>query len=451
MEKVNPTIYREYDIRGIADSDFSEGFALLLGRAIGTILSEKKETVIAVGRDCRLTSEKYTKALIKGLLSCGVDVVNLGICPTPLVYFAIFHEDFRNGISVTGSHNPKEFNGFKITIQKKSFFGKDIQNLRTRIEKNIFLEASPKGNISLFNITQVYEKFVTKNITLGRPLKVVVDAGNGTAGPIAPSIFRKLGCSVTELFCDMDGSFPNHFPDPAEINNLKSLINTIKEKEADVGIAFDGDADRIGVVDNSGRILWGDELLILYAKDILQKSPGATIMGEVKCSKTLFSMIQKFGGRPIMWKTGHSLIKSKLVEEKALLAGEMSGHMFFADRYFGFDDAIYAACRLLEIMSHSPISLSQALSFIPKTFSTPEIRLDCSDEKKFEVVQKAKKYFEKHFRVIDIDGVRVEFDNGWALVRASNTQPALVLRFEASSAPQLEKIRNLVETKLKVL
>lgn len=451
MLYVNPTIYREYDIRGLADIDFSIEFATLLGKALGTLLSEKGEKQMAVGRDCRLTSEKYSKALISGLLESGIHVVHLGVCPTPLVYFSMFHEAFENGIVVTGSHNPAAYNGFKICIKRKPFYGKEIQVLKYRIENKKFSSAPSKGNLSYFNIIESYMKFIIENITLRRPLQIIVDAGNGTAGPIAPKLFQKLGCKVSTLFCDMDGLFPNHFPDPTVPENLSSLILAVKKEKADLGIAFDGDADRIGVVDNSGRLLWGDELLIFFSRDILKQNPGAAIIGEVKCSNKLFSTIKKYGGKPIMWKTGHSLIKSKLSEEGALLAGEMSGHMFFADRYYGFDDAIYAGCRLLEMLSRSRDSLETLLSDLPQSFSTPEIRLDCPDEKKTDIVQKAKDHFKKYYPIIDIDGVRIEFDDGWALIRASNTQPVLVLRFEALSKPRLFEIRSLVENKLKEL
>ncbi|HBQ21410.1 MAG: phosphomannomutase [Deltaproteobacteria bacterium GWA2_38_16] len=450
-QTVNPLIFREYDIRGLADCDFSDSFAEDLGKALGTLLHEKNESHMAVGRDCRLTSEKYAKALIRGILSTGTHVIDLGICPTPLMYFSVFDQEFDHGVSITGSHNPAEYNGFKICLNRNSLYGHQIQDLKDRIQKKIFYKSSKKGNISLFNIMDVYAQFILKNFSLKKSLKIVVDAGNGVAGPIAPHLFKKLGCNVTELFCTMDGRFPNHFPDPTVIENLSSLIATVKERGADLGIAFDGDADRIGVVDNEGSILWGDKLLILYARQILKQHPGAPIIGEVKCTHQLFSEIKKNGGRPIMWKTGHSLIKSKIKEEKALLAGEMSGHMFFADRYYGFDDAIYAACRLLEILSNSKESLSHLLGTLPKTFSTPEIRIPCSDEKKFLVVEKAKHYFKSRYDTIDIDGVRVEFSDGWGLIRASNTQPVLVLRFEASSQKRLEAIQKLIETTLQAI
>ena len=451
MSFVKTTIFREYDIRGLSDIEFDTEFVEDLGKAIGTLLHEKGETRIAIGRDCRLTSEKYTKALVQGLRTTGAHVILLGICPTPLVYFSIFHEEFDNGISVTGSHNPAEYNGFKISLQKKSLYGKEIKSLQKRIEEKKFFVSKKEKDISFFNVIDAYSDYIKENISLSKKLRVVIDAGNGTAGPMAPSIFRNLGCEVKELFCDMDGRFPNHFPDPTVPENLSHLIAATKEFHADVGIAFDGDADRIGVVDRKGSILWGDELMILYAREILKSSPGATFIAEVKCSRNLFSDIKKRGGRPIMWKTGHSLIKAKLLEEKALLAGEMSGHMFFADRYYGYDDAIYAACRLLEILSKNQQTLDELLVDLPKTYSTPEIRIDCPDEKKFEVVEKMRGHFLPNYDTITIDGVRIEFPDGWALVRASNTQPVLVLRFEASSQEKLNQIQALVENRLKNL
>lgn len=446
---INPNIYREYDIRGLADIDFSSDFARLLGETIGSLLREQGETTLAVGRDCRLTSEKYTKALIHGVRRCGIHVISLGICPTPLMYFSLFDSGFENGVEVTGSHNPGDYNGFKICIQRKSLHGAQIQDLRKRIENKPPEKRGSFGNVSLFNIINPYIQFIEKQISCHRPLKIVVDAGNGTAGPIAPSIFRKLGCDVVELFCDMDGRFPNHFPDPTVPENLEALAQKVREEKADLGIAFDGDADRLGVVAPNGEILWGDELMILYSREILKHHPGGTIIAEVKCSRRLFSDIEKQGGKPIMWKTGHSLIKAKMRESKALLAGEMSGHLFFADRYYGYDDAIYAACRLIEIVSNShSSSISDLLSDVPKTFATPEIRIDCPDEKKFQIVAKAKEYFRSQLPIIDVDGVRIEFPDGWALIRASNTQPVLVLRFEASSEPRLQEIRAFVEETL---
>ncbi len=449
MTSPNPSIYREYDIRGLADTDFDTAFVQDLGRALGTWLHEKNTSHIVVGRDCRLTSEKYEKHLVRGLISTGTHVIILGICPTPLVYFAIFDQGFENGVSITGSHNPGEYNGFKICIHHASLYGPQIQELRRRVENKTFYKASQSGNISYFNIQKAYEDFMLRHFSPFRSLNIVVDSGNGVAGPIAPRLMRKLGCQVSELFCDMDGHFPNHFPDPTVPENLSHLVQKVRDDHADLGIAFDGDADRIGIVAPDGTIIWGDRLMIVYSREIIKKNPLAPIIGEVKCSSHLFSEIKKAGGLPIMWKTGHSLIKSKIKEEKALFAGEMSGHMFFADRYYGFDDAIYAALRLLEILSNSKQTLSELLSDVPQTFSTPEIRIDCPDEKKFDIVQSVASYFKPRYSTLDIDGVRVEFPDGWGLLRASNTQPVLVLRFEANTEPRLQEIRSLIEGKLK--
>ena len=447
----NPSIFREYDIRGLSDIDFSDSFCTDLGKAIGSLLREKKESLIAVGRDCRLTSEKYSHALVQGLLSTGIDVVLLGVCPTPLMYFSIFEGGFLNGVQITGSHNPSEYNGFKICIRKESLYGKQIQDIRKRIESKNFVKASKRGKLSFFNIIDAYTNYMCSHFKPLAPLKVVVDAGNGVAGNVAPAILRKLGIQVTELYCDLDGTFPNHHPDPTVERNLKDLIRTVKKENADLGIAFDGDADRIGVVDHTGAILWGDKLMILYAKQILEDNPGAAIIGEVKCSRELFEKISALGGRPIMWKTGHSLIKAKIKQEKALLAGEMSGHMFFAYRYIGYDDAIYAALRLLEFLSLKKKSVFDLLADVKPTYATPEIRVDCKDEEKFDLVKKAKNFFQARYDTIDIDGVRIEFPDGWGLIRASNTQPVLVLRFEADTPKRLKEIKRLVESTLQTL
>lgn len=433
----------------MADQDFDALFVESLGQALGTWLIEQNEFHMVVGRDCRVTSEKYAQAFIRGLTRTGIHTIVLGICPTPLVYFAIHDQGFNNGVSITGSHNPAEYNGFKISIKRSSLYGPQIQELKIRIADQKYHVSPSAGNISYFNIQKAYQDFMLRHFSKFSPLKVVIDAGNGVAGPVAPSLLRKLGCQVTELFCDLDGLFPNHFPDPTVLENLDPLRKKVLEERADLGIAFDGDADRIGVIGPDGTPIWGDTLMIIYAREIAKKNPNAPIIGEVKCSSLLFSEIKKAGGRPIIWKTGHSLIKSKIKEENALFAGEMSGHMFFADRYYGFDDAIYAALRLVEILSKSKKTLSQLLSDVPSTFSTPEIRIDCPDEKKFDVVKSVSSYFKSRYSTLDIDGIRIEFSEGWGLVRASNTQPALVLRFEANTLENLQKIRSQIEGKLK--
>ncbi len=346
---------------------------------------------------------------------------------------------------VTGSHNPPDFNGFKISVGKSTIFGEKIQDLRRLIEKG----SSPRGGKSYAGRgDQAYQDYLQKTFALEKKLKVVIDAGNGTGGVVAGPLLKRLGCDVEELYCDVDGRFPNHFPDPTIPANLEDLVERVKKLRADVGIGYDGDADRIGVVDEKGNILWGDQLMILFSREILKEKKGATFVGEVKCSQNLFDDIQRHGGRAIMWKTGHSLIKEKMKEEKACLAAEMSGHIFFADRYFGFDDAIYASCRLLELLSKTDRKLSRLLEDVPRTVFYPEIRVDCPDEIKFNVVEKVKDELKKDHPIIDVDGVRAQFGDGWGLVRASNTQPALVLRFEALTEKRLTEIRRFVEEKV---
>lgn len=443
---MNPGIFREYDIRGIAGKDLKENDALLIGKGVGTFLQQHGRSRLTVGRDCRLTSDLYTKKVIEGLLSTGCDVTDIGVCPTPILYFSITHFDQQGGVMVTASHNPPEYNGFKLCIGTDSIFGKDIQ----KIFKIISNASFSQGNGSLFAADAIapYKSFVEKNISIPRTLKVGLDAGNGTAGVVAVPVIKNLNCQVHDLYCDMDGTFPNHEADPTVASNLSDLIKLVREKSLDVGIAYDGDGDRIGVVDEKGNIVYGDKLVIIFAREILSRKPGATIISDVKCSKTLFDDIEKHGGRAIMWKTGHSLIKQKMRLEKAELAGELSGHMFFSDRFFGFDDAIYASCRLIEILSKTGKRISDLLSDVPQTYSTPEIRVSCPDEKKFVLVEKVTDFFRQSHNIIDIDGVRVLFEDGWGLIRASNTQPALVLRFEAMSEKRLEEIRELIESAL---
>jgi phosphomannomutase/phosphoglucomutase len=402
---------------------------------------------LVVGRDGRLSSKAFEDALIEGLISTGCNVVSIDLCPTPVYYFSIFHLDKDGGMMVTGSHNPPEFNGFKVSVGRSTIFGEEIQNLRQLIEKGQFVAG--KGTLSKEEIIHPYQNYIKKNIHTEKRMRVVIDAGNGTAGILAGQLLRDLGCEVEELYCEVDGRFPNHFPDPTIPGNLKDLIDRVKKVQADVGIGYDGDADRIGVVDDQGNIIWGDQLMILFSREILKYKKGASFVAEVKCSQNLFDDIEKHGGKAIMWRTGHSLIKEKMKEEKAALGGEMSGHIFFADRYFGYDDAIYASCRLIELLSKTDEKLSTLLSDVPKTYITPEIRVDCPDDVKFRVVEHVKEALKKDYSVIDVDGVRVKFEDGWGLVRASNTQPALVLRFEALSQSRLNDIRHLVEEKVR--
>ncbi len=447
MISVNPVIFREYDIRGIVGKDLTEIVVEHLGKAYGTYVKRSGFKDVAIGRDGRKSSEAFQKAIIKGILSTGCNVTDIGLCPTPVVYFSIFHLNKEGGIAVTGSHNPPEYNGFKICVGKETIYGKQIQALRTLIENADYEKGS--GRIDSYEIIPDYLNFLKENIKIHGPIKVVIDAGNGVTGITAPNILKDLGCKVFPLYCEVDGSFPHHIADPTVIENLKDLIEKVREVKADVGFAYDGDGDRLGVVDENGNILWGDQLLMIFSRDILKRNPGVKIIGEVKCSQLLFDDIKKHSGQPIMWKVGHSLIKNKLKEEKALLAGEMSGHIFFADRYFGFDDAVYACLRLLEILTDNRQKLSEILADVPKLYSTSEIRTECPEEIKFKVVERAQSYFSKHYDSITIDGVRIVFDDGWALVRASNTQPVLVLRFEATSKERLGEIKKMVEGKLK--
>lgn len=443
---MNPRIFREYDIRGVVDQDLTEEIVRLLGQAFATYVSRQGKRRVVVGRDGRLSSPRFRDPLVQGMVSGGLDVIDIGVCPTPVFYFSLFHLDREGGIMITGSHNPPEFNGFKVCVGKETLYGEEIQNLRKVAEAGKFIEGA--GAVSFQDVYPAYRALVLKDIRLLRKLKVVVDSGNGTAGALAPQILKDLGCQVDDLYSEVDGHFPNHHPDPTIPANMKDLIAKVLETGAEVGIGYDGDADRIGAVDHLGNIIWGDQLMILFSRQILMNNPGATIISEVKCSQNLYDDIAKHGGRGIMWKAGHSLIKSKMKEEKALLGGEMSGHIFFADRYFGYDDAIYASCRLLEILSQSEKSIPELLSDVPKTFTTPEIRVDCPDDQKFGLVDLVRESFRKEYPIVDVDGVRVLFPDGWGLVRASNTQPALVLRFEARSAERLAEIQALVEKRL---
>ncbi|MFA5180145.1 MAG: phosphomannomutase/phosphoglucomutase [Syntrophales bacterium] len=442
---MNTEVFREYDVRGLVDKDLTPDFVYLLGRAIGTFARRQGVKTMTVGRDCRLSSESYAETIGRGVSDTGISIIDIGLCATPMLYFSIRHFRADGGIMVTGSHNPPDFNGFKICIGPDTIYGDDIQELRRIMEKGSY-DPVTTGNVSTGDIALNYQDYLVRNVVVRAGLNIVVDAGNGTGGLFALPIFRRLGCRITELYCEPDGRFPNHHPDPTVPENLRELISLVKEKRADAGIAFDGDADRLGIITDQGNILWGDEILLLFSRSILKKNPGAAIIGEVKCSQTLYDDIARNGGRAIMWKAGHSLIKGKMKEEHALLAGEMSGHLFFADRYFGYDDAIYAAIRLLEILSDSADKkISDLMADVPKTFTTPEIRIDCPDDIKFIVVEAVKDHFRREYPIIDIDGVRIPFDDGWGLIRSSNTQPVLVLRFEAVSDKRLQEIRALIE------
>ncbi len=514
----NPTIFREYDIRGVAGVDYDESFAEELGRAYGTKLARQQISRAAVGRDCRLTSPAMASALIAGIRQTGVDVVDIGECPTPLLYFAVNFLDLTAGVQVTGSHNPPDHNGFKICIGKSSIHGEDVQELREIIESGDYLlvetgetvepaadadggapvaevteesaaaagaevaagdesaegeesvsvsegvegsaiegaakeaaaEIDRRGTLESYPILAAYKGFMAEHFgNAGEGVKVVVDSGNGTAGPVAPDVYRAMGCEVVELYSEPDGTFPNHHPDPTVEANMVDLIAAVRENEAHLGVAFDGDSDRIGVVDEEGRIVWGDELMVIFSRDILEQHPGATVVSEVKCSQRLYDDIAAHGGVGIMWKAGHSLLKAKMRETKALLGGEMSGHLFFKDRYYGFDDGPYAGARLIEVLASRKVKLAELLSDLPVVVNTPEIRLDCPDDVKFSIASRAcARFRELGYDLVDVDGVRVKFEHGWGLIRASNTQPVLVMRFEADSEERLAEYRDIVETEL---
>ena len=449
-------IFREYDIRGLADRDLSTELAFAVGRGLGTILARRAKEAgtagplrIALGRDCRLSSPRLHDALVDGLMRTGAHVIDIGEGPTPLLYFAVHHLNADGGVMITGSHNPGNENGFKMMRGKASFYGADIQELRALIEAEGYAPET-KGSREDLDVQPAYVEMIKGKIKPLGNLKIVVDAGNGSGGPLAIRTMKALGLDPEALYCDMDGHFPNHHPDPTMPENVAKLIERVRATGARVGIAYDGDADRLGAVDANGDIVWGDKLMIVFARALLAERPGASILGEVKCSQTLYDDIAKHGGNPIMWKTGHSLIKTKMKESGALLAGEMSGHLFFADRYFGYDDAIYASLRLLEVLAKDPRSIGEMLSDVPKTFTTPELRVDCPDAIKFDVVAAiTARYKAKGIPVIDIDGARIQFgkagEPSWGLVRASNTGPVLVMRFEATTEAELHRMRAEVE------
>jgi len=437
------TVFREYDIRGIADIEFLDDDIAGLGQAVGTFLQRHAGRKICLARDTRLSSPRLRDAIAKGLVASGCQVIDIGVAPTPVLYYSVFHLKADGGVMITGSHNPSEFNGFKVVCGSSTIYGERIQDLRRMIEAGDL--AAGEGSVTTADVVAPYVDEVASQFRYPRKVRVVVDAGNGTGGPVMSRILEKLNVEATPMFFEMDGHFPNHHPDPTVLKNLAPLIAKVLETHADLGIAFDGDTDRIGAVDERGTVIYGDQLMILYAREILTRKPGATFIGEVKCSQLLYDDIAAHGGNPIMWKTGHSLIKAKMKETHAELAGEMSGHMFFADRYYGFDDALYAACRLMEIVAASSRPLSSHLADLPRTVTTPEIRFDCADELKFAVVAQATAELRARHRISDVDGVRVLFDRGWGLVRASNTQPVLVMRFEAETEDLLRQYREEVE------
>jgi phosphomannomutase/phosphoglucomutase len=447
---MNPNIFREYDIRGIVGQDLTVETVSILARAVGTFFRQNGAKRIAVGFDARESSPVFERLLVEGFNASGCDAVLIGMVPTPVLYHTVFTKTVDGGVMITGSHNPPDHNGFKICLGKQTLFGSQIQEIKQIAFSGEFAEGvGTSENIEVLND---YEADILSRIEFGeRKLKAVVDGGNGMGGVTGVPVYKKLGVELIELFTEPDSNFPNHHPDPTVTENLQDTIRAVRENQADLGIAFDGDGDRIGLVDENGRIIWGDELMILLSREILKEKAGATIIAEVKCSQNLFDDIAAHGGTPLMWKAGHSLIKAKMKETGAALAGEMSGHIFFADRFYGFDDATYAGARVLEILSKTNKNLSELLGDLPETFSTPELRVDCAEEQKFAVVAQIAEEFAKTNEVITIDGARILFENGWGLVRASNTQAILVLRFEADSEENLAKIRATVENRVKEL
>ncbi|MBY0385759.1 phosphomannomutase/phosphoglucomutase [bacterium] len=439
-------IFREYDIRGVYEKDFDLSFAEQLAKSLTSFIVKrgKSKPLITVGYDARLSSPDIERAVVRGLESSGADVVALGLITTPISYFSMFHLNADGGIMITGSHNPPDYNGFKISYGKSTLFGEEIQELGRLLRSSDFVTG--KGSVKSHDIFPAYVEKYQKEFSQLKNIPVVLDCGNGAAGCIARRLYEAIGLKPDILFEKPDGRFPNHHPDPTVEENLKDLKARVIATSAKVGIGFDGDCDRIGVVDSEGRFLLGDELMVIWSRDILKKSPGAKIIGDVKCTDRLYADIAKNGGQPIMWKTGHSLIKNKIKEEKAPFGGELSGHIFFADRNYGYDDALYAGLRLIEILSETGLSLKKLLDGVPPAFNTPEIRLDTTEEKKKNIVEQLSAYFRKqpNVQLNFIDGVRVSYPDGWALVRASNTQPVVVVRFESQTQERLNEIKSTV-------
>lgn len=446
MSQINKYIFREYDIRGIVSEDFPDHVVKYLGQAFGTFVIRAGGKEVAISGDIRLTTPTLINQFKIGLLSTGVDVINLGIIPTPVNYFSMFNLGVYASVQITGSHNPPEFNGFKLSMDKKPVYGKDIQIIRRLIKEKDF--ENGEGTEARYKLLDTYNAMILDKINIEKPIRLVMDCGNAAAALNAPKLFKSLGIQLKELFCEPDGTFPNHHPDPTVEKNLSALIAEVKSGDYDLGIAFDGDADRVGVVDERGDIINADQLMSIFLPDIIKK--GDDIIFDVKCSQALIDMIKRYGGNPIMWKTGHSLIKQKMSELQCKFGGEMSGHIFFADDYYGYDDALYVAARLVQLLSRTKKTLSELKSEIPTYYSSPEIRLEVkNDEEKFLIIEKVVGYFKKNYDCIAIDGVRINFKNGWALVRSSNTQPVIVCRFEAATEKEKSIIENLVLSKLK--
>jgi phosphomannomutase/phosphoglucomutase len=439
-------IFRQYDIRGIVGRDLTAEVAAMVGRAFGTHLRALgARGAVAVGRDNRPSGGMLRDAMVRGITSTGFDVIDIGVVPTPLLYWSLHKLPVAGGIQITGSHNPAEYNGFKLSAGTASLHGDSIQRLYEIIRSEKF--SAGDGRVRTENVIERYlDDMVERVGMLSRPLRVVLDCGNGAGALVGPQLLRRLGANLTTLFCESDGTFPNHHPDPTVVENLSDIIKAVREQHADIGIALDGDADRIGVIDEHGEIVWGDHVLIIYARDVLRRTgSGQAVIFDVKCSQALPDAIAAAGGKAVMWKTGHSLIKDKMKAERAPIAGEMSGHMFFEEGFYGHDDALYAAARLLRILADSGGSISGLLADVPPFVSTPEIRVEVDEERKFGIVEDAVRHFRAAHEVIDVDGVRVLFGDGWGLIRASNTQPVLVMRFEARSVDRLQAMRDEFE------
>ncbi len=438
-EQLPESIFRAYDIRGIVGDTLTPAVVYHIGRAIGSAAAAEGENAVVVGADGRVSSPEMNNALIRGLRDSGRDVMDIGMVPTPVLYYGTHILDSNTGVMITGSHNPADYNGFKIVINGKTLYGDDIQALLTRIKTRDYTEGS--GNLQKVSVSGDYLTRISDDIRLQRPLKVVVDCGNGVTGNLAPQMLKALGCELTELYCDIDGTFPNHHPDPGKPENLVDLIREVKAQKADLGLAFDGDGDRVGVVTASGKMVYPDRLLMLFALDVISRNPGAEIIYDVKCTRLLQPVLEQAGGKPCMWKTGHSLIKARMKETGALLAGEMSGHIFFKERWYGFDDGLYGAARLLEILAADERSADEIFDAFPEDVSTPEINITVTDESKFTIVSQLQQADYPGGNASTIDGIRVDYPDGWGLVRASNTTPVLVLRFEAESEDSLRRIR----------
>ena len=442
---LNQYIFREYDIRGKVSDDFPPELVEALGKGFGTYIKRSGGQEIALSGDVRLTTPDLMEQFKTGVLSTGVDVIKIGILPTPANYYSMFLLGVAGAVQITGSHNPPEFNGFKLSRDKKAVFGEAIQEIRVIIEKEDY--ETGEGTEASYDILTKYKRMIASKIDIKKPMKVVMDCGNAAGAICAPEIFKNLNVDLTELYCDVDGTFPNHHPDPTVKENLADLIDLVKQGSYDIGLAFDGDADRVGVVDETGDIVWADQLLALFLPEVVEE--GDEILYDVKCSQALEEMIVKYGGKPVMWKTGHSLIKQRMSELNCKLGGELSGHIFFADDYFGYDDAIYVAARIVQTLSRTDQKLSELKAELPKYYSTPEMRLEAeSDEEKFRIAKEAVAYFTENYDCSTVDGVRIKFGDGWGLVRSSNTQPVIVCRFEANTAERMEEIQSIVMNKL---